>query len=134
MKPLKIIDTAIQVIMLVFFLIKAFFIMKASADSWDAVYACLPAYFIVGGYQFASCMIQHHYQSGRYAAGARGVYQKMLIWVVIIGIVSIPCFLLFLGLLLIVSPFMAVFYTWLSVAETIKLVRTGTAQNEFFHE
>ena len=128
MKLLKIIDATIQVIMLVFFIIKGF------ANEGYISDVLFPAYFIVGGYQFTSCMVQLPYERGRHATGARGVYQKMLIWLAVLGIATIPVFIFFLYVLLFISPLLAIFYTWLSVAETIKLLRPEIEHPDFSHE
>lgn len=115
-KILKLADATIQ---LLFF--PGFFIYACinKDPSFDFLFI---AYFTVGGYQVISCLAQLPYRSQPISFG-RSFYQKALLAVVIAGIVMLPFFIFYLYALLVVSPLMAVFYTGLSISETMKIIR-----------
>jgi hypothetical protein len=114
MKILKVTDVVVQVGMLVFFPAKAIL----NGEGMDTI---IYAYFWVGGYQFTSCMAQYLAGYNQQANSSRALYQGILRWVVAIGIISVPLYMFFLIGLLIFSPLMALFYTGLSIRETVKI-------------
>ncbi|HSC37340.1 MAG TPA: hypothetical protein VLD19_05705 [Chitinophagaceae bacterium] len=116
MKILKVTDVVIQVSMLVFFPVKAIL------NKYEGVDMILYAYFCVGGYQFTSCLVQFIARYNQRADGSRALYQSMLLWVTVTGIITLPFYMAFLIALLLLSPLMALFYTWLSIRETIKII------------
>jgi hypothetical protein len=83
----------------------------------------IAAYFWIGGYQVASCLVQLIARFNQRGPGSlRMLYQKMLLSLVVAGIICLPFFMFFLVALLIVSPIMALFYTGLSIRETVKII------------
>ena len=81
-------------------------------------------YFIVGGWQLFSCII-HGTVGGYFPYSSRGKYLKALGIVILLGII---CFIngllinpsiliLYLGLLMIVSPFLAFWYCFICYKE-----------------
>ncbi len=116
MKTLKIIDVIIQASLVIFF------VVKALRNYEDITETLIPAYFVIGGYQLTSCLLQLPYRSGRKQPPPRLLYQKTLIYVAIAGVIMIPIFLIFLMLLLFVAPVLAVLYLGLSIDETLKLM------------
>ena len=118
MKILKVTDVVIQVGMLVFFPAKAIF---SNVNAVDSIYA----YFWVGGYQFSSCLVQFIVRYNQQTDGSRALYQQMLLWVMVTGIITLPFYMAFLIGLLLLSPLMALFYTWLSIRETVKIFGYG---------
>ena len=107
MNPYKLIDFWIQVILISGSLIYCFL------DPSFLLYA----YFLVGGWQLLSCLFHAIYKGHYYEAGDRKYYLKALLWVFILGIVTIPVWLLYGFGLLFISPLLALWYTFICYHE-----------------
>ena len=74
-------------------------------------------YFVVGGWQVVSCLLHVSMPGGYLAVHDRKYYNRTLIWLLAIGILSIPFWLLYGFCLLIISPFLAIWYASICYAE-----------------
>lgn len=74
-------------------------------------------YFVVGGWQVCSCVAHGYLENNYFQAKDRKYYTKTLLWVFIIGVISIPVWIIYGFLLLFVSPFMAIWYASICYTE-----------------
>lgn len=107
MRHLKLIDFWIQVILiagcLFYALISPNFI--------------LTAYFLVGGWQFTSYLIHEFSKDNYYASSKRKYYGRVLLAVFILGVLAIPVWPFYGMGLLIVYPFLAIWYATICYTE-----------------
>jgi hypothetical protein len=74
-------------------------------------------YFLVGGWQLASCLV-HALQKDRFFAHkSRKYYLQTLLWVFLLGIPAIPVWLFYGFALLIISPGLAAWYASICYSE-----------------
>jgi hypothetical protein len=78
-------------------------------------------YFFVGGWQVLSFLLHHFFVGTYFAARGRRYYGKTLLVVFLLGIISLPIWMIFGFALLIFSPFMAAWYASVCFTE-IKLL------------
>lgn len=100
MKTLKLIDFGGQVV-----LIAASLFLLAMGSEFAYF-----GYFIVGGWQLLSSVAHGLLKDKYFAAKGRRYYLQTLFWVFILGIISIPVWIFYGFGLLIVSPFLAIWY------------------------
>ncbi len=118
MRKFKIIDVWINILLIVIFSI----VTWISRDNYRMA---VLSYFIVGGWQIISMLVHILHPTFKITT-ARSIYQYTLIIVTVLVLLSIPfdMVLLALYLLLIVSPFMAIYYTYVCYRETyVKMKR-----------
>lgn len=125
MKTIKISDLLIQVALLIAGLINTF---------WgDENF--ITAYFLVGGWQFLSFIYHWLISYNWIYAEQRKYYGKILLCLAVCGLISLvliwaemPIILFYLFVLLIVSPFMAIWYFVISLKELNRMKK-----NELIH-
>jgi uncharacterized membrane protein YesL len=80
------------------------------------------AYFLVGGWQLLSVIV-HFFYKAPYETKMRKIYLVALLLVIVVLLLCLPSDAIISGLfaLLVVSPFMAVFYLAACIKETNKL-------------
>lgn len=67
-------------------------------------------YFFVGGWQVLSCIAHGLLKERFFSAKDRKLYIRTLTWILILGIISIPVWIIYGFVLLFVSPFLAIWY------------------------
>jgi len=100
MKSYKLIDFWIQVILI------SGSLLCCLLDPSYLLYA----YFLVGGWQLLGCLLHAIYKQHYYEARDRKNYLKTLLWVFILGVVTIPVWPLYGFGLFFISPLLAVWY------------------------
>ena len=125
MKTIKISDISFQVLLLIAGLINTF---------WGDENFFM-TYFLVGGWQFLSFFYHALLSYNWIYEEQRKYYGKMLLWIVICGLVSyalvwlnMPVILFYLFILLIVTPFMAIWYFIIGLKELNRMKK-----NELIH-
>ena len=115
MKIFKISDAFIQLALIIFFTVK---VIVRRTDTADMPFL---GYYVVGSYQVLSCLVHLLLRFNRQNY-ARLLYEYLLAGLLIFCAISMLLrsggflWVLFLG-----SPFLAIFYTSLSIRETYKL-------------
>jgi len=113
MKLLKWTDVIVQALLIVFG-ITAACLYKGDALFWG--------YFAVGGWQLCSFFVHATVSKNYFFRNDRNSYGRTLLWVFFIGLFSLVGFLLFyLFALLIVSPFLAIWYLSICIREVALL-------------
>lgn len=80
-----------------------------AADDYGGA-AFVFGYFALGGWQLLSTLV-HGLNSGAFfRSPMRRSYEKALLWIFIIGIVTAPVFLFYLMAMLVAGPIMAIYY------------------------
>lgn len=108
MKPYKLIDFIIGILLIIISTFFAFVLKDAFI---------FYSYFVVGGWQLLSMFI-HMANNGKYIRSSnRKIYEKMILWILIIGVLSLlltllemPILIFYLYGMLIVSPVLAIYY------------------------
>jgi hypothetical protein len=111
MKKFKIIDFWISTALISFFVVTYLAMYVRGTLDFEFIYA----YLVVGGWHVTSMIVHAVTQTFIRPIGARYIYH----WISFIALITMP-----LGsfwILLFVSPFMAVFYTWLCYSEIRKM-------------
>lgn len=116
MKRLKEIDVTIQILLIA----GSFIYGVVIAD-----YRFILGYFVVGGWQLLSCLLHAVSPYPYLPSPARRSYLLTLLWTFGLGVLSLAVnsfshgfILLFLFALLFVSPFYAIWYTYICAEET----------------
>ncbi|MDF2385312.1 hypothetical protein JMG10_27830 [Nostoc ellipsosporum NOK] len=120
MKRIKEMDLGIQLSLIMGSLIYSGIVMD---------YRMLYCYLVVGGWQLLSCLFHAVTRYPYLPSPGRRYYLRTLAWTFGIGILSIPfAGLLFFLALLFVSPFFAIWYTFICAEEITQLKRRELAQ------
>ncbi len=121
MKKFKTFDVAISILLIISFCIYGLINTKY----------LLIGYFVVGGWQLISMVIHAFNQWFTHRNTARYVYQSIvlvLLCLAVTGLIVQQVLMPLLFILVFVSPFMAVYYSWLCYHElTVKMQRPLTA-------
>ncbi len=108
MKTYKLIDFITGTVLVIFFTVAG---ILYNDDRF------IYGYFITGGWQLISMFIHLALRDHYIRTSGRKIYEKILFWLLITGILTIPLFILYLYLLLFISPFLAVYYQLMSYDE-----------------
>jgi len=115
MKLFKITDLLLQIALLVYSIIYCW--LKTSGSFYTI-------YFLIGGGQFLSFATHHFLEYSWIHTQHRKWYGQFLLWIIIAGLISlvllklnIPLLIFYLFGLLIVSPFLAVWYFIIGLKE-----------------
>jgi len=108
MKPYKLIDFIIGILLIIICTFSAFVLKEAYF---------FYGYFVVGGWQLLSMLI-HMANNDKYIRSSnRKIYEKMILWILIIGVLSLlltllemPILIFYLYAMLIFSPVLAIYY------------------------
>jgi hypothetical protein len=74
-------------------------------------------YIIMGGYQLVSCLFHSFLGKHYYAAAQRSQYLHTLLWLLILAVFSFPVWMYFGIALLLVTPFLAIWYMRICYSE-----------------
>jgi len=114
-KIFKIADAFIQLALIIFFTVN---VIVRNTEMPGLLFL---GYYVVGSYQVLSCLVHLFLRFSRQSE-ARVIYERLLVGLLIFCVISA---LLrsggFLWVLLLGSPFLAIFYTSFSIRETYRL-------------
>jgi hypothetical protein len=121
MKRIKEIDIAMQVVLIAGSLIYGMVVMD---------HRVIYCYLVVGGWQLLSALFHAVSPYPYLPSPARRYYLRTLAWTLGIGIISLPLSLaiFFLFALLFVSPFYAIWYTFICAEEAAQLKKRALIQ------
>ncbi|MBN9379768.1 MAG: hypothetical protein J0H74_03320 [Chitinophagaceae bacterium] len=117
MKRLKLIDHCLQTLLL------AYFVRCCCID----IEHLLIAYRLVLGGNALSCLVHVILDCRQIKGARRDIFQKILLVIMVVGIGGVfsLVYLYILSLFLVwILPFLAVFYWWISLRETVSLFET----------
>ena len=117
MKTFKYFDAYVQVILIVAAVLHG---LKGLGRYFDFQFADqFTGYFVVGGYQVLSCLINLFFIKSKFKTVSRKSYEKTLLVVLGLAVISVPigaAIFVFFSLL-IVGPVMAIFYYLICFSE-----------------